>query len=397
MDKFLSESQAQGVTQEGVGEFTLSLSEALRKLSEATLPSPEDWILKLVQAAVASGADEFVVKLLTWHTEVRFAPPSDWTGERVLAAMGDPRGSGDAALDHLVIGLRALAVQAKRPFRLNFGHEGRSLVWDGDKAWVEESAFHPYFFLKADHIGSKLRRSPQAKKNLALLEKLAVEARCCPLALEVDGRRLDALMDQGPEGNQFIPLFCGEVEGGGLPDLPLPLTPVRQPGHALARICNLLQRDFPIIAATGLKATIAFSVVDHAIRPQPSQCHWIRDGVIVDSSRLPLPTSRVHLVCFASAVGMETDLSGFSLRENEKQERLKIILENLGPVVEELTYERVPLKTHPVVRAGIALGMSFFTVGAWGFLAGVEELDRRRQNRRFEQGLARLKSCLSGD
>ncbi len=130
-------------------------------------------------------------------------------------------------------------------------------------------------------------------------------------------------------------------------------------------------------------ATVAFFVVYHAIRPQPSQCLWIRDGVIVDSSRLPYPASNVHLVCFASAAGMETDLSGFSLRESEKQERLGTILENLGPVVEGLTYERVPLKTHPV--------------GAWGFLAGLEELDRGRQNRRFEQGLARLKSCLSGD
>lgn len=237
MDKFLKQSQNEGVTEEGEGQFTISLPQALQKLSSSTLPSPQDWILKLVQAAVGSGADEIVVKLLAWHTEVRFQPPGDWTAEKVLAGFADPRGK-EGALDSLLIGLRALAVQAGRTFRLYFARESRMVIWDGSKAWLEEVAVHRDYFLHADFVGGAFWRSAHARKNVELSSKLAVQARCCPVPLWVDGRRFDAVMAQTPDSNHMLPLWYGEIEEKSLPALPLPSAQFRQPGHHMLRICS---------------------------------------------------------------------------------------------------------------------------------------------------------------
>lgn len=146
-----------------------------------------------------------------------------------------------------------------------------------------------------------------------------------------------------------------------------------------------------MLVALCAERTIAYMVFEHCAQNRASECHWVRDGVVVETSRLPGPASNVYVICFASANGMKADLSGFALREDEKAERLEVIVSKLRSALGGLTYERKPLKHSPLVRAGFALAMSLCTGGAWGVLSGIEELDRGRQNRRFEKGLARLK------
>ena len=61
MDKFLRESSHAGQW-DSQGEFQVSVARALTKLAEYALSRPEQWILKMVQAAVAGEARKLEVR-----------------------------------------------------------------------------------------------------------------------------------------------------------------------------------------------------------------------------------------------------------------------------------------------------------------------------------------------
>lgn len=95
--------------QDSTGAFTLDPREAERKLANFALARPQDYVLKLLQAAVASGADQVKVDVGSSKVEIR------WTGrplerESLPGLMGHLLSSQCSAevrhLRHLAAGLR---------------------------------------------------------------------------------------------------------------------------------------------------------------------------------------------------------------------------------------------------------------------------------------------------
>lgn len=73
LERFLQEQVAQGVV-DSSGSFSLSRAKALEKLAAFQLPRQTMWILKLVQAAVTSGAESLTIQQTSTDTELYFSP-----------------------------------------------------------------------------------------------------------------------------------------------------------------------------------------------------------------------------------------------------------------------------------------------------------------------------------
>ena len=104
LEQFLASQQEVGLA-ESQGAFTIARDEALRKLASFRLPFERAWVLKIVQAAVASGAPSLDIKQTSTDTEFHFTAPKSWTLDRLEEAFFTPNLSGDRALDHLMAGL----------------------------------------------------------------------------------------------------------------------------------------------------------------------------------------------------------------------------------------------------------------------------------------------------
>lgn len=85
MDSLLDDKRGEGI-QDWEGCFTVDREKALEKLSGWQLPFKGAWIVKAVQAIVASGAKEPVTISQTWkETTINFVPGRVWTAAEVVA------------------------------------------------------------------------------------------------------------------------------------------------------------------------------------------------------------------------------------------------------------------------------------------------------------------------
>lgn len=108
LDDFLERKKAGGKVKSS-GLFTISLRAAKRKLATSRLPKPSFWLLKIVQAAVASGAQAVKISLLQSKTRVSFGGPGHGLGDpgevaNDLFELGEGR---SRAHRHLMVGLSA--------------------------------------------------------------------------------------------------------------------------------------------------------------------------------------------------------------------------------------------------------------------------------------------------
>lgn len=69
------------------GRFRLDPAQALEKLSKFALPEPGLWVVKLVQAAVACGADEIAFTFLRRQVKVDFLNAQNWQADQLLTAL----------------------------------------------------------------------------------------------------------------------------------------------------------------------------------------------------------------------------------------------------------------------------------------------------------------------
>lgn len=72
------------------GGFTIDRQRALAKIQSSSLSQPDFWILKIVQAAVASGAESLAVRTGRGRIEVAFQTGEDWTAAELEAAFFNP-------------------------------------------------------------------------------------------------------------------------------------------------------------------------------------------------------------------------------------------------------------------------------------------------------------------
>lgn len=140
--------QLEGGRLHSSGQFTLDLAKARERLQCYRLPGPSFYLLKLVQAAVASDAPRVKIRLGTAETIVSFcAVPDAGLGDvkALLDGLAAPFELTDGPLRHLVIGLgAALATEPERMrWLVRQGRNGLSLNFTGQQLKSEQLHFDP--------------------------------------------------------------------------------------------------------------------------------------------------------------------------------------------------------------------------------------------------------------
>lgn len=332
---------------ESAGQFTLAREQALQKLASFQLPDPNWWILKVVQAAVASEAAALVVRQTSTDTKLVFAPSEPWTLNQVEEALYDPEPSPWPGLDHLKRGLWSAAFNQHRPFMLTLGGQAEALVWrpEGPQRLATGPAAETCLTVSHRSVEQGkglplLRHIEAARLNATLAEILRERAHTCPIPLSVDGRRLDAFQAHPTLGqsNKSFPLLIATGEFDG-PELGLPAASWGQ-----FRPDDTAEPQPEIQSILEARPNAACMLSFHAkqvtekkrtfwkLLSQPSLFHWVLDGVVIGTEALDLDQTSVSAAVYASASGLKIDISGFAvLHSEEAQARLRAACAALEP------------------------------------------------------------------
>lgn len=415
----LLRSQLEGLGKESSGRFTLSVEKSVELLAKYQLPDPSQWILKIVQAAVASQAPGLEIRLT--HADSQFVWQGEPLGspEEVVQALFRVDRETHPGLDALKRGLWTVSLAGQRPFKLSLPGASQSLLWMGDGIELLPCSPDTQFRLIVSHLGlddnradPRRREAEAAEENASLLKQLVEAAFVCPVPLRVDGRRLDALQaaphhGNSPWSNAFFlgldevasPLWSlppatfleNDRPPSGLLGKGMPLSvPHRAPKASLVTMLSLhLKSD---------KRSIAIDVEHHRI-------FWIPHGVVVQVEQLDREPACVSCALFASAQGLELDLSGFQIRDTPAyRERRELMLRTAPKTWAEAQIDlESAIKNSrmlgrvigAIVVGGSMLTLNPITAGV-GMLAGAMlwqsgELERDLQHA-FQESLEGLKS-----
>lgn len=418
----LLRSQLEGARWESSGHFTLSVEKAIELLAGAQLPRPSQWILKVVQGAVASRATGLDIRLTRVDSQVRWQGDPLGSPEEVVQALLRADVEGLRGLDALKRGLWTVSLAGQRPFKLSLPGASQSLLWTGDGIELLPCSPADQFQLIVSHFGleergadRQRRDSEAAEENATLLKELADAAFVCPIPLQVDGRRLDALQGapyhgQSPLDNAFF-LGLAAVES---PSWSLPPATFLEADKAPS---GTIGKAMPLSIAYPCETTaLATMLTVHlktesrgrgtsiAVRKELCRIFWILDGVVVHREQLDRDPGCVSCALFASAQGLELDLSGFQLRDTPAyRQRRDLIVRaapqtwgeariDLEPAIQNSS--RVGRIIGAMVVGGSLLTLNPLTAGV-GMLAGAMlwqsgELERGIQQT-FRESLEELK------
>lgn len=416
----LLQQQLQEGALHSAGHFTLDREEALRKLTEFQLQVPEWWILKVVQSAQTSGARSIQVRLGATGVQIEWDLQEEaWTLEEVERELWNPETAARRSLDHLKRGLWVVGFRQHYPFQLELPGNSECLLFQGSEIRrCSGSLVSSKMRLNVSH-----RRANQGFSLLSKLETsnyhdllsnvLRVRAHACAPVLFLGERRINAIQASPTHGYPADPLVpfwvasAPESEPNLLPPRRMDEFTGSGPHSDVFQLpVNLNHFQQGPAGAICLFAVGAYVMHRDTIpqaHPSPSYLHWLRDGVIVDSQKLPLPDLTVSVSIFASAEGLRSDLSGFGLIDSpERSERVHHLLRLVAPLVQQVRWEVPPgsMTSMPSTLKGggmlcIMGGMVTFTVPTVGIpmIAGGILLARlgKRMERTF---LARAEKDL---
>jgi hypothetical protein len=138
LEEYLTGCLAEG-DRDSSGAFTLARDKALEKLGNFSLPREDAWVLKVVQAAVASQATSLEVRQTSNEIQFSFGPARPWSLAEVEAAFVNPEPEADRGLDHLKRGLWSVSLNGMKPFKYSLPQQKTSLIWNGAACcWLGE-------------------------------------------------------------------------------------------------------------------------------------------------------------------------------------------------------------------------------------------------------------------
>lgn len=346
LEQFLASQHEVGQA-ESQGAFTIARDEALRKLASFRLPFERAWVLKVVQAAVASGAPSLDIKQTSTDTEFHFAAPKSWTLERLEGAFFTPQLSGDRALDHLMAGLWGASLNDGRPFQLLWPGCPESLIWSGrEMTRIQDPEPVSQLQLVVSHRRLEegkgifgIRHIQAAQRNADILKTLTHRAFTCSIPLRVDARRMDALQLSPNHGyaQASHPVCVGWAPNGSFvlpPGTFAGVLPAEQAHKQTATRSLSSQVERPEVPDTN-KVLVAWLMTTHfeevksgksktwKLRDKPSKLYWVHDGVILGSEELFAIERSVSLGVFADAGDLKLDLTGFGIIHEENHEARK--------------------------------------------------------------------------
>jgi hypothetical protein len=358
LNAFLATQLAEGTSQ-GEGGFTISHEKAALKMSQYSLPREHAWVLKIVQAAVAWKC--FKIDLTQTRTESTFRfsshqldqlPSNHDLVSAILRA--DPE-SGEP-LESLGAALRILVEKTHLSFHLliDKGQDEPQAIYAGvyygemdeAKRALRREGWGPGINLAINHIPHTevnrllLNYVPIRRNGLPMMMELEKYAYVSPVPITVDGRRLDGVLRSSVLNWNYHrkPLRIAGVEIPGDLDPPLPIC-----DGFTNLVLSVYSRLEDFRSEVPLKRSEAYFVLAAEVgkdsyettwRAVRSRIYWVRNGVIVDEEPLPISTRTLELTIYASADGLEADLTGFQLIKNQAyQERRERLLKRITEVL----------------------------------------------------------------
>lgn len=312
------------------GSFMMDAHRAIEKLAAYQLVDANWWILKIVQAAVASGSPSLDIEFRDRDIRLFFQPQEPWTYDLVEKALLDPQPDPLPGLQHLKQGLWNCWLHQGHPFQLDLVGEQQQLIGvlgkmqmrtgNCPRTVVTISHRRPHEGFKV--LGPLQRQARNIKLALLVRERAGV----CSIPMQIDGRIASFYQGWAHEDgslDETLQLFT--VQDESLPVLSAPHIPPLEflDGPSLSRRL----RNVPVIpfqSASGLvKVFYRFkdAPFHRLVNGFDSIC-WVRDGVWVDSDGLFDSERRcVGVQVFANADDLKTDASGMKLVISPEQTR----------------------------------------------------------------------------
>lgn len=362
VERLLEDSRAAGVF-DSRGRFEIQGQQALAKLSRFTVAKPEEWILKMVQAAVAGGAQSLRITLGRRTAVLRFALAHLPSPEATQDAILSPELPSTPFLFELAIGLRSLL--ATRGFHVGWPAETgyRSLEWDGQKfregtarsatPALELVVVYPSNWL----TGSYLERAAES-------HILQTRAAYCPIPLFLDNREVTVHdLPMVTRHKNYTSNFPRHVACGYLG------TPQSEPVTAVAtRLHNPFKSKAPLIRwgrgerlVEGSFSFFCSHTSCSGYAQESFRLVWTRYGV--ECARHELADSPLGGFLQIPGDHLRADLGGLSLQvEDEDISQAKCELEKLSPCAEFAAKWLLGFQTKTTV-AEILGYTAFCTVG----------------------------------
>jgi hypothetical protein len=330
------EQQAGSGVKDSEGDFTVSHSNARKKLAKFALPRETAWVSKLVQAAVGWDMTRLLVGQSQNETQFFFETPEPGklpTERDVVNALLSGKITAETPLEHFCLGLRALVEQAKLSFLLvlNSGQTKPQPIYSG---WffgqMSESERLDARFDHAAGVTLTVRHSPPIdlnshlsellglrKHGLPLIEELREHAYLSPIPIVQSGLHLEGVLDSPVlQLTKSVPLVLSGLEKLDHSPERLPLPPDFEEKqlsylthHRRARRPYGGRRDFA--CAYILSAPVPDRPLLGAYKR--STLKWVREGVVVQESSLDIRTELLSLHILANARDLRSDLTGFQL------------------------------------------------------------------------------------
>lgn len=388
--------------------FTLDSLKARQKLNQFQLPHSGLWLVKLVQAAVATGAPEIVIEFARSAVKVRFQAPDLPEAGSLLSLVMSGQLPQQAGLLHLTTALRACAGATTEALEW---HCGGKQVHLGPGTTSQAESPHPGFLLIATRPPRNRGLSKTLATSLAHLirntaeEYEAVAERCwtCPIPILLDGRPLPRGYDspllrgllntpgevllQYEKSRVNLATFCVGVRQ--IPPLPHRPTLAALESRAELKVPVLKNGTFLRWPDEGHPIGAALTV--QAYRQCGHRIDFVWDGAVVASQELPLEVAspsyvlinprifqikwehHVGLRLIVGVQGEELDLSQFEVREKAQlteqllqEVRLPLVelLEELLKKVDQLYY--FPLTPRGSKAYGLGMGAAGLGLGLSG-------------------------------
>jgi hypothetical protein len=396
MDSFLEQQADQGRVHSRNAEFGVDLERSLRKLSEFGFVERHEYLLKVLQAAEALGGRELQCKLgvrensISFLFQVRDDVSPEEVGETILGRARNP----SLAARHLA-GAMLSARGMESPLvewsfdqsRLRFGDvvETRTQYRLGEEARARFVCRHPAKFLRRNLW--RLWPGYTSEQHHAIYER----ARYYPRPIRLDGREIE----RGWSRKSFAPgawfdymslpyyLMDGYLVDSLLPTFPFPnsSTEEYEPIQHTDRLCLFRNSSmkksediltvpakpdqkfqpvptlFRVLRGTkrneDVKCSVAIAVP--LILKGPARLIFLKDGLTCRAKRVELGCPGMLVV--ASADGLQTDLTEFSVIENKKyQERVERIRRRVQPLLAVVMNHRdefQPLKFESQLNFGL--------------------------------------------
>lgn len=361
---FLSDQVAQGQV-DSRGEFTVSHTQAARKLARFALPRNTAWVSKLVQAANRWKCSILEIRQSRSESMFHFslARASDIpTEDAIVSRLLSGKVGGPDALDAFCTALRALVEQARLSFILvaDDGDLTPRPIYAGEyyASLSEKARLHKRFNPKPGLSLTVYHRPPardedsfteslsRLRSYLPIIEELDCFNYVSHVPILLDGRRVDSLVSG--RGLGLTPT-CRPLAFLGVQGLSCSPARLALPEDFEEKIVSLLShprrvardyggsKDFQAVFV--LSAVVEQGWIDLLGPRRRARLLWVQDGVVAQEEPLELKTTAVGLSVFANAEGLDTDLTGLGLLQTGPYRSRRAEL--LGAVAAALGNDRV--------------------------------------------------------